>query len=105
MLRWAWFLGFALLAPVALPAGGGVRTKLEIRQREKFDPLLAFDKCILQAAPCSTAPALSSLELGAPLRVIRYCRKEDGLTWLHVQVVSDICLGMSVPVSRGWLVV
>ena len=40
-LRWAWVLGFALLAPVALPAGGAELRVPDPRRRGSAGPLLA----------------------------------------------------------------
>jgi hypothetical protein len=40
--RWAALLGFALLAPAALPAGGGDRRLPEVRRRERgAEPLVS----------------------------------------------------------------
>lgn len=97
--RWAALLGFALLAPVGLPAGGGDRRSLELRRRESsWEPLLSPRADLLRAAPQDQAPPLAELASGTPLRLLRGWRDRRGRVWLHVEG-SD---GRGYRL-RGWL--
>jgi hypothetical protein len=92
--RWAALLGFALLAPVGLPAGGADRRHAELRRRESGrEPLLPVVPSQLQAAPQAQAPVLMAVRPGEPLRVLRRWLAPDGQRWLRVELAG----------RRGWL--
>ncbi len=97
--RWAALLGFALLAPAALPAGGAERRLPEVRRRERQgEPLLSGSATSLHCAPRCQAPVLVQLEPGAPLRVLRQWLEPGGRRWLQVEASTG-----AGRASRGWL--
>ena len=92
--RWAALLGFALLAPVGLPAGGADRRNPELRRREtSWEPLLAVVPGQLRSAPQVQAPVLMAVAAGEPLRVLGRWLAPDGQRWLRVELAC----------RRGWL--
>lgn len=97
--RWAWVLGFALIAPAALPAGGSDRRQPAVRRRQAAEPLLVADFVSLRSAPRRHAPALVALQPGEPLRLLRSWVAPGGRRWLQVQ--ADSAPGTP---RRGWLV-
>ena len=104
LFRWSCLLGLALLAPAALPAGGGERYLPVIRKREAGDPLIAKDGCSICVSPFVVAPALRELKEGTPLKVLRSWQDEDGFFWLYVQVLSEKADFLNTSSSRGWLI-
>jgi hypothetical protein len=97
--RWAAVLGFALLAPAALPAGGADRRLPEVRRREgQREPLLAMDASTLLSAPSCRAPVLARLDHGLPLRLLRQWVAPDGQLWSQVESTAPV----GRP-RRGWL--
>ncbi len=99
--RWIWVLGFALIAPAALPAGGADWRTPELRRRQNGDPLLAEGSRdgVLRASPHHRAPCLLPLPAGAPLRLLRVWQQPDGERWLHVEAAAA-----AGAARRGWLV-
>ncbi|MCT0199220.1 SH3 domain-containing protein [Synechococcus sp. CS-1325] len=97
--RLAWVLGMALIAPAALPAGGGERRSPELRRRQSQEPLLAAGSLLLRCAPQHSAPALTRLQANVPLRLLRTWWEPDGDRWLQVQIPAS---GGAGP-RRGWL--
>jgi hypothetical protein len=98
-LRLVALLGFAMLAPAALPAGGGDRRLPEVRRRDsRREPLLSLGCETLRSAPRQEAPVLTRLQSGSPLRVLRSWLPADGRRWFHVETV----LAAGEP-ARGWL--
>jgi len=96
--RFAALLGFALVAPAGLPAGGAERRQPEVRRRQSSrEPLLSNGRQLLRAAPRHQAPVISRADLGAPLRVLRNWDEPDGRRWLQVELLS------STGMRRGWL--
>ena len=98
--RCAALLGFALIGPVGLPAGGADRRQPEVRRRHAGEPLLSTQAQVLQAAPERRAPALAQLEDDLPLRVLRSWQGPQGQRWLQVEVAAGP--GLS-PARRGWV--
>ena len=95
-------LGFALIAPATLPAGGAERRPIELRRRQSFqDPWLSTEGGFLQCSPRSVAPALHPVQPGESLRVMRSWLSPTGRYWLHVETASSL---MARPI-RGWLAV
>ncbi len=103
LFRWSCLLGFALLAPAALPAGGGERHLPLIRRREASDPLIAKDGCSIFVSPFAVAPPLRQLKDGTPLKVLRSWQDQDGSFWLYVQVLSKKADFLNTSCGRGWL--
>ena len=98
-LRWLALLGFALMAPAALPAGGAERRLPEVRRRQSaLEPLLSSACLSLRCAPERRAPVLARVDAGVPLRVVRQWFSPQGRRWLRVEV-SGAC---GRP-ARGWL--
>ncbi len=103
IFRWSWLLGVALLAPVALPAGGGELKSPEIRRRELFDPLVVNNTCSLRVSPILVAPELCNLDIGTPIRILRIWQSADGTDWLYVQIASIDTSGLPSVAKRGWI--
>ncbi len=105
MLRWSWFLGMALILPIALPAGGAelYLHECEIRFLKKSEFLCCEDKCFLKASPFSIAPTLRSLQIGTSLRILRSLKTNDNNVWVQVQINSYELLGSASAARRGWV--
>ena len=96
--RWVALLGFALLAPAGLPAGGADCRLPEVRRREREgEPLISAACSALRCAPQHQAPVLIRLQSDIPLRVLREWLSSDGNHWLKVEVMSP-----SGHAMRGW---
>jgi len=91
--RWAALLGFALIGPVALPAGGADRRLPELRRRSAGEPLISTRPRSLQAAPERRAPTLAQVRPDQPLRVLRSWHSPSGQRWLQVESEA----------RRGWV--
>ncbi len=102
-IRLSWVLAVALLAPVALPAGGGDFHQPEIRRRGSFGPLLAGKRCALRTSPLAIAPILRTLEIGTPIEPLRYWKSGDGKSWLQVKVTFAEAMELHSSVRRGWV--
>jgi hypothetical protein len=100
--RWAALLGFALIAPVTLPAGGADRRQPEVRRRQAGEPLLSAGARSLRSAPERQAPVLAQLPSDQPLRVLRSWHSPAGERWLQVEAAA-LPAGLA-PARRGWLV-
>ena len=96
MLRWSWLLGVALMAPAALPAGGGDCRQPQVRRRSGRGPMHTASNQALRISPIAVAPRLRTLEAGTSLRLLRRWSAADGQDWLQVQTLDR-------DRQRGWL--
>ena len=96
MLRWSWLLGVALMAPAALPAGGGDCRQPQVRRRSGRGPLHTASDQALRISPIAVAPRLRTLEAGTSFRPLRRWSAADGQDWLQVQILDR-------DRQRGWL--
>ena len=96
--RVAALLGFALVAPAGLPAGGADWRLPELRRRQSSrEPLLSVVPQALRCAPRHQAPTISTAAAGVPLRVLRRGQQPGGESWLQVELPTASGL------RRGWL--
>ncbi|MGB5241309.1 MAG: SH3 domain-containing protein [Prochlorococcaceae cyanobacterium] len=102
--RLIWLLGFALIAPAALPAGGAERRSPELRRRQGQEPWLvdglSATDLALRCSPHHQAPCLIHLEQGEPLRLLRTWSEPGGRRWLQVQAQTSL---QGAGPCRGWL--
>ena len=96
LLRWSWLLGVALMAPAALPAGGGDCRQPQLRRRSGSGPLHLNAESPLRLSPLAVAPRLRTLPGGTPLRLLRRWSGSDGQDWLQVQTLTG-------EQSSGWI--
>ena len=66
-LGWGFILTAGLFGPVALPAGGGDRQRVEIRRNHSSAFYFAGSGCDLRTCPTIAAPRLKQLKLGTPV--------------------------------------
>jgi hypothetical protein len=98
-LRALALLGFALVAPVALPAGGAELRMPELRRRQRSsEPLSAPLATALRCAPQRQAPVIAQAAAGASLRPLRRWFGADGQRWLLVETTPALA-----GARRGWL--
>jgi hypothetical protein len=93
-LRLAWLFGLALMAPIALPAGGAERDQPGLRRRRTGEPLLATAPQKLQISPHHQAPLLGAVaDAGMPYEILQTWFSSEGERWCRVRQGS----------LRGWL--
>ena len=96
VLRWSWLLGVALMAPAALPAGGGDCRQPQVRRRSGKGPLHLNAESPLQVSPLAVAPRLRTLPVGSSLRLLRRWSGYSGQVWFQVQTLDG-------EERRGWI--
>ncbi len=101
--RWSCLLGFALLAPTALPAGGGEFCLPEIRKSNFYEPFLSNQRRSLLASPLKYAPTICNINGSTHLKVLRTWNANDGSLWLYVRVLSNQGFRSTLTSARGWL--
>ncbi len=103
-LHWGCLLIFALVAPIALPAGGVRRDEMKIVINKEVQFCFAGGSCELLTSPYSSAIALRKISSGTPIRIIRFWNSHEGDQWAQVQLKNTnfVDFSSSSP-SRGWI--
>jgi hypothetical protein len=102
-LRALALIGFALVGPAGLPAGGAEARMPELRRRQRAsEPLSAPRALELRCEPQQQAPVIAQTEAGAPLRPLRRWFAADGERWLQVELPAGAD-GSIRRARRGWL--
>ncbi|MEB3172891.1 MAG: SH3 domain-containing protein [Cyanobacteriota bacterium] len=99
-------IGFALVGPAALPAGGADARLPELRRRQSsHEPLTAPAATALRCSPQHQAPVIAQATSGQPLRLLRRWCGAGGQRWLQVELPAPIVAATSALPSprRGWL--
>ena len=104
LFPWGCLLSFALIAPIALPAGGANKTQLKLINRKEAYICVAGESCFLYPFPSESAESYKNLDLGTSLRVIRLWQNTDGSNWLQVQLSQNSFFNApGLRPSRGWI--
>ena len=104
LFHWGCLLSFALIAPIALPAGGANKTQFKSINRKEADICVAGDSCFLYPFPSESAESYKNVDLGTSLRVIRLWQNIDGSNWLQVQLSQNsFFYAPGLRPSRGWI--
>ena len=104
LFHWGCLLSLALVAPIALPAGGASKTKVEFLTRNETDICVAGEKCQLYPFPSFSSESKNKIDLGTNLRIIRLWQNADGSNWLQVQVSQNYLFNAPfLKPSRGWI--
>ncbi|KGG36007.1 hypothetical protein EV11_1031 [Prochlorococcus sp. SS52] len=94
----------ALVAPIALPAGGANRNKNECVYSQSKGFYFAGDSCFLLSSPSLKASSLRNLEVGTPLKILRIWENEEGESWAQVKLLNYNLDDISTQeVARGWI--
>ncbi len=96
-------LSFALLAPIALPAGGASRKKDLLSIDDCTGPMLLGSSCKLRAFPSIEGTPVRSIQPGTPIRVLRIWHDQFGSDWLHIQISSIRAIEDIKSANRGWI--
>ena len=102
--HWGCLLIFALVAPIALPAGGANRKRTEVVYSKGKELCYAGDSCSLKSSPYITSSPLRTIQLGTPLKVIRAWQDENGKNWLQVKLSTFELINLpNSSANRGWI--
>ena len=96
-------IGFALIGPITLPAGGIQRNLNEYSILNNPKEIILNTNCSLYAFPKITAKKLLVLDTGSSLSVLqKWVLSEDG-TWARVELLTNQFIEHPNRAKRGWI--
>ena len=102
-LRWGWLLSFALLLPIALPAGGAQINRDQIGRFDGSSQIGAGVFCEIRVTPSTSSRVLRTVSIGTPIKILRTWESPLGVNWFHIQISSLPLIDLSVIPKRGWV--
>ena len=103
MIKNICLIGFALIGPITLPAGGIQRNLNEYNILNNSKEIILNANCLLYAFPKSNAKKLSVLNTGSTLSILqKWVVNEDDI-WARVELETNRFIEDPNKITKGWM--
>ena len=96
-------IGFALIGPVTLPAGGIQKIFDEYNTYNNSKEIVLNENCILFTSPRNNAKSLMVLNSGSSLSILRKWIVNEKDTWARVELVTNPFFDNPNMTTKGWI--
>ena len=96
-------IGFALIGPITLPAGGIQRNLNEYKLLNNSKEIILNTRCSLYAFPKTNAKKLMILNSGSSLSILRKWLVSEKDIWARVELVNNSFIDSPNKITRGWI--
>ena len=96
-------IGFALIGPITLPAGGIQRNLNEYNILNSSKEIILSANCSLYTFPKINAKKLLVLDTGSSLSVLQKWVVNENNTWARVELLTNRFIEHSNTAKRGWI--
>ena len=96
-------IGFALIGPITLPAGGIQRNLDEYKVLNNSKEIILKANCYLYTFPKTNAKKLTMLDSGTSLLVLRKWLNNEKDIWVRVELATNRFIDSPNRTSRGWI--
>ena len=96
-------IGFALIGPITLPAGGIQRNINEYNIFNNSKEIILNTNCSLYTFPKNTAKKLAVLDTGSSLSVLQKWVVSEDDTWARVELLTNRFIEHPNRTKRGWI--
>ena len=96
-------IGFALIGPITLPAGGIQRNLNEYNILYKSKEIILNANCSLYTFPKTNAKKLLVLDSGSSLSILQKWVVNEKDTWARVELLSNRFIEHPNRTKRGWI--
>ena len=96
-------IGFALIGPITLPAGGIQRHLNEYTILNGAKEIILNEKCSLYTFPHTNAKKLMVLHSGCSLLIIRKWVGNDKDIWARVELPINKVIDLPNRTKKGWI--
>ena len=103
MLKNVCLIGFALIGPITLPAGGIQRNLNEYKVINSSKEIILNANCALYTFPKTNAKKLMVLNSGASLLILRKWLVNEKDIWARVEVATSNLMDSPNRTTRGWV--
>ncbi len=103
MLKNICLIGFALIAPITLPAGGIQRNLNESSILCKSKEIILDERCSLYTFPRLNAKKLMTLDSGYSLSILRQFVVNERDIWARVELSTNRIIEHPGKITKGWI--
>ena len=96
-------IGFALIGPITLPAGGIQRNLNEYNFFNNSKEIILYANCSLYTFPKINAKKLLVLGTGSSLSVLQRLVVNEDDTWARVELLTNRFIEHPNRTKRGWI--
>ena len=97
-------IGFALIFPITLPAGGIQNNSEDLITPNNSREIILNSKCVLYSFPQKNAKQLETLNVGSNLSILsKWSCNERGDVWARVELATNILIGDPNRIKKGWI--
>ena len=103
MIKNICLIGFALIGPITLPAGGIQRNLNEYRTLNNSKEIILNSSCSLYTFPKANAKKLIVLSPGSTLSILRKCIVNESDVWARVELATNRFIEDPNKTTKGWI--
>ena len=96
-------IGFALIFPITLPAGGIQKDLNENKTFNSAKEIILNCNYLLYTYPKNNAQTLITLYSGSTLSILRKCETNERDIWLRVELATNPLIDNPNKATRGWI--
>ena len=96
-------IGFALIGPITLPAGGIQKNLNEFHILNNSKEIILNDNCSLYTFPMTTAKQLMFLNSGCSLSILRQWVVSERDIWARVELATNRFIEHPNATKKGWI--
>ena len=96
-------IGFALIGPITLPAGGIQRNLNEYKLLNNSKEIILNTRCSLYAFPKANAKKLMILNSGSSLSILRKWLVSEKDIWARVELATNSIIEHPHKTTNGWI--
>ena len=103
MIKNICLIGFALIGPITLPAGGIQRNLNEYKSLNNSKEIILNANCSLYTFPQTNAKKLMVLNSGSSLSILRKWIVNEKDIWARVELASNRFIEHPNRTTKGWI--
>ena len=96
-------IGFALIGPITLPAGGIQRNLNEYKMLNNSKEIILNVNCSLYTSPKTNAKKLLVLNTGSSLSILQKWAVSEDDIWARVELVTNRFIEHPNRTKKGWI--
>ena len=103
MIKNICLIGFALIGPITLPAGGIQRNLNEYKTLNNSKEIILNSNCSLYTFPKTNAKKLVVLNSGSSLSILRKWVGNEKEVWVRVELATNRFIEDPNRTKKGWI--
>ena len=103
MIKNICLIGFALIGPITLPAGGIQKNFNEYHTLNSSKEIILNANCSLYTFPKTNAKKLMVLQSGSSLSILRKWVVNESDIWARVELVTNQFIDHPNRTTKGWI--